>query len=51
MPTAEIAEKLVRRMINLKDPVKELWAGFDVNVDLLTNSYKYAVWTGEPEKQ
>ena len=33
MPTVEIAEKLIRRMIGLKNPEEELWTGFEVNKD------------------
>lgn len=46
MPSLEVAEKLIRRMINLKeDPAKELWTGFEVKTDPYGGGYKYAVWT------
>ena len=44
MPTQEIAEKLIRRMIDLKeDPAKDLWSGFQVKLDQYTGGFKYAI--------
>lgn len=49
MPSEEVGEKLIRRMIGLKDPAKELWNGFEVVTEQLTGGFKHAVWTVEPE--
>ena len=42
MPSQEIAEKLIKRMTQVKDPVKELWSGFEIVKDIFTGQMKYA---------
>lgn len=46
MPSYEVADKLLRKMLSVKEPEKELWAGFEVTKDIFTGGYKYARWVG-----
>jgi hypothetical protein len=44
-----VSDKLLRKMLSVKDPEKELWSGFEVTKDIFTGGFKYAVWVGDKD--